>query len=442
MHLMLRIFVASLLAAAATLSRSQEVIDPDRVLFSGDKSLYAGEPILLDLPGVDLAFWSATGRHLLYEKNGAGGRTFHIANLANASNVSLDLPNLQPINVISSGWIPKSSWLVVALGEGEDKSLSWVNADTGKGVDLRPWGNYKPVTMLLSISPSESFAILSVLLPGPTVGGADTEEGARAFVEKCYLLDGTGAISELKAPLTGFGVSALWSADGKRAFVRKPMPPNVAPADKIFELDLSGGEAKEVEESGVRLASNSIVPVQDVEIHHGRSRISNSGTQRDIFPLWLETRELDGPNRVLVCANAEWGQLSQDGRNLAYISDGALLVRRISEIERAAYFEALEQTVRLEAIEEARQLGLAIAFLGAENDNLLPPPTTFREEVRGYLEDDRVLERFVYTFPGGRVSELREPSQMEIGFIPLKAGRVVLYADNSVKWVPLASDNK
>jgi hypothetical protein len=438
MQLMLRSCVVSLFALTAALASAQESINPEMVLFSKSKTLYAGESVLLDLPGVDLALWSSTGRHLLYQKISSDGtRSFHVANLGTVKTRVLELPNTQPINVLSSRWLAKSTWLVIALGEGEDKSLHWVSGSNGKAQELKPWGNYKPITTLLSFSPTEPMAVLSVLLPGPTVGGADVGTEGQAFVEKCYLLAGDGGVSELKAPLTGFGVNALWSEDGKRAFVKKSGPPDEPPSDEIFELDLKGGESKKVEESEVQLASNSFIPAQEVEVHLGRSRISNSGTQRDIFPLWLETRELDGPNRVLISANAEWGQLSPDGRNLAYIADGALLVRRITEIERSAYAEAQERSVRLLAIEEAREVGLALAILGSENENLLPPPSTFRDEVSGYLEDSRILERFVYTFPGGRVSELREPSKMELGFIPLKDGRVVLYADNSVKWVPL-----
>ena len=111
-------------------------------------------------------------------------------------------------------------------------------------------------------------------------------------------------------------------------------------------------------------------------------------------------------------------------------------MRPILAIDREAYEEALNADARNNAMQQAKQVGIAVLIYATENEDVLPGPATFAEDVKRYLRNERLLENFVYTFVGGPATELQNPAATELGFIAVAGGRVVVYADSTVKFVP------
>jgi prepilin-type processing-associated H-X9-DG protein len=46
-----------------------------------------------------------------------------------------------------------------------------------------------------------------------------------------------------------------------------------------------------------------------------------------------------------------------------------------------------------------------------------------------------MVNQFVYTFWGGNLAEIKEPSKEVMGYVPGPGGRAVTYLDGHVKWV-------
>jgi prepilin-type processing-associated H-X9-DG protein len=52
------------------------------------------------------------------------------------------------------------------------------------------------------------------------------------------------------------------------------------------------------------------------------------------------------------------------------------------------------------------------------------------------VKNSSILEGFVYTFKGGKLSDVDKPAETVLGYIEGPGGRAVAYLDGHVKWVP------
>jgi len=109
------------------------------------------------------------------------------------------------------------------------------------------------------------------------------------------------------------------------------------------------------------------------------------------------------------------------------------MVRRIIGIDKILYLQMREAALRTEAMSAAKQCALALIMYASDSDDVAPPPHD-RDKLLPYIKDRSILDRFVYTFPGGSLDNLKNPSEVEIGYVEGPGGRAIAYADGSVKW--------
>jgi hypothetical protein len=129
----------------------------------------------------------------------------------------------------------------------------------------------------------------------------------------------------------------------------------------------------------------------------------------------------------LVAADAQDAAVAPGNRAVSYISQGIAMVRQLVPLPREAYEKA-------EAVNIAKQVGLALSIYSTDYDDEFPPNTNWQEITNPYIKDMSMLRVFNYTFAGGQLPPGTDPSKFEIGFMTGPGGRAVVYADGSVKW--------
>ncbi len=168
-------------------------------------------------------------------------------------------------------------------------------------------------------------------------------------------------------------------------------------------------------------------------------RVSEIRGEGEMNGLLLEVVQAQKEER----ARKEFGILTSDGvcpavspRNdvVAFISGQSAFVRALLKIKRSDYDTAMIDADRQKAMRNAKQVGLALAMYSGDADDAFPPGGDIRESVMPYVKNRSMLDGFTYTYGGGTVSG--NPSTTELGYVGTVGGRMVVYADGSVKFVP------
>lgn len=74
-------------------------------------------------------------------------------------------------------------------------------------------------------------------------------------------------------------------------------------------------------------------------------------------------------------------------------------------------------------------VGLALMMYAFDNDGALPVGEKWRSQLELYVKDSKVLEPFIYTDLDGKLNDLKNPAEAELGYMLAPGGRVVVYAD-------------
>jgi hypothetical protein len=285
----------------------------------------------------------------------------------------------------------------------------------------------------LSPSPTQPLALLTSVVTPPQPTG-DLRLVFRGIQE-----DG-----RLTAPATLKDRELLetgWSADGQRAYLRcRPLPAG-GPAPALVEwyaMDPRSG----------RLSSLAAAP----ELHHpgrddrplrlvaARSLLRDGAAAVGLSPLWLEGTAPPVGARALVCADAELGQLSPRGDAVLYVAQGAAFVAAVRSIPRSTFTAARQVASQQVAVSEAKQVGLALLRYTDDHDGALPQAGAPLIDLLGpYLGGNpSLLDGFVYTYPGGALAAIEQPSATSLGAVAGPGGQAVVYADGHVTWEPSA----
>lgn len=125
------------------------------------------------------------------------------------------------------------------------------------------------------------------------------------------------------------------------------------------------------------------------------------------------------------------------GRFVAYTNQGLALVSELVPVPLAIYEQAKAARERSEKLTQAKQVATGFLIYSADNDDILPSNRAdWQTLIAPYLRNNKLLEGFVYSFRGGSLTDVENPSQTELGFISMPGGRIVAYVDSSVRWVP------
>lgn len=165
-------------------------------------------------------------------------------------------------------------------------------------------------------------------------------------------------------------------------------------------------------------------------------KLESYGKSKAVVPLWLTAGEEDSGERALVAPEASSFQVAPDWTWLAYTSRGGIYVRNLQVVERDFVLGTREAIERTKALVKVKQIGTALQIYAADFDGETPPADTFRSALEPYIRLAEIMDGFVYTFNGQNLDTLENPSNTEVGYIPVKGGRAVVFADGHAKIVP------
>lgn len=175
-------------------------------------------------------------------------------------------------------------------------------------------------------------------------------------------------------------------------------------------------------------------------------------TENDLVQLQYDTVPLPGnfspkikleasvpsiiPRSVNLTVADSLAKLAPKLNSVCYLNGGALLIREIVPVDPKLAEKVEESKLKQKALQEAKQVGLAIHLFAADNDDQLPSGEDFNQKLNPYLRDSKMLDGFTFNSKYKNMNEMKDPANEEIGFKPGPGGRAVVYGDGSVRWKP------
>ena len=120
---------------------------------------------------------------------------------------------------------------------------------------------------------------------------------------------------------------------------------------------------------------------------------------------------------------------------VVYQDSGALLLREIKPINRSVAEKLALEEAKKKLLSKAKQVGLGFLIYAADCDDILPGPEGWEVKIFPYVKSRDLMNDFNYTFRGGDVNLVKDPSSTELGFVVGPGGRAVVYLDGSAKWI-------
>ena len=257
------------------------------------------------------------------------------------------------------------------------------------------------------------------------------------------VLDSSGVFGPVLPLPKSENVSVEWMPDGSGLLLRwheKPTgekagtPAAGAAGNKLIQrlarMDAATGGLTPLDKLPARIGNK---PKAD-EVYNGPLRVRqttqllNEGASRHrAHPLWLETDTKSDSARTLLCADGAKAQISPRGDAVLYLSQNVAWVAPLTRLPREAFIQSL----RALAMRNAKQAATAVMMYSQDYDEMLP---SSGDVVSPYLKDDAILDGLNYTYNGGAMKDIENPSQTVLGTYPGPGGTVTIYADGHVKW--------
>jgi hypothetical protein len=162
--------------------------------------------------------------------------------------------------------------------------------------------------------------------------------------------------------------------------------------------------------------------------------LTNQGSTASTQGLWVET-DSDPPERVLVATDVLEHFVSDDWTWIAYLRGDGLYVHDVEIVDAETIRQARDAAVRAAALKRAKQVGTAVMLFGADHDGRAPTRAEFAEAILPYVKSESLLSGFVYLLDGQNLDSMENLAETELGYVPVKGGRAVVYADGHAKIV-------
>jgi hypothetical protein len=239
----------------------------------------------------------------------------------------------------------------------------------------------------------------------------------------------------------------LWYEDGKQMLLSSFGPPIAVP-----EAD---GVQYRVEPvySLWNLRTNQVQPIDNARARyyrvnretllHARSErhsLQHAGNPAETSTTWLHENE----RAVLVASDSALAEVAPQGDAILYVAHGAAFYREIRRTSADAIREMQARADREQYLKNAKQIAIALLMYVTDYDEMFPP--NFGDEgvsqvLLPYLKNPSVFEvdgafAFRYRMDGQSLADIESPVTTEVGYLELPNGRMVIYADGHVKWIP------
>lgn len=153
--------------------------------------------------------------------------------------------------------------------------------------------------------------------------------------------------------------------------------------------------------------------------------------------LWMMATSTSDYQFALVTGSADvqTGKIAPDRSAVAYMDKGNVFVREMIKLNTKEFTALLEREEQQEAMTKAKQIATAMHIYAADWDDAFPPADGFQDKLMPYVKNGQLFDGFVYTFTGGKSTDIAEPDKTEVGYVQGRRGRAVAYADGHVKWI-------
>lgn len=303
--------------------------------------------------------------------------------------------------------------------------------------------NAGTATLLVTTTPSESIPSMIVSPKKAMVAMTSYEfntpldrRDLKSTVKFNVMDFGGKTIKSGTTTMPGYVFLSSWTADGANIVgrVSRRLTQGAKPTATTVVLNITTGVISET-------AENIKIYEEDTEekpIHEVLSTTTAQlgETKRPVNSLWIASPKADKDNQCLVASGVEednW--LSPDLSQIAYVANGKLFASEILKVDLAMFLEAREAAERYSAMSDAKQIATGTMIYSADYDDEMPPVNGFEDSVMPYLKNRELLNGFIYTYNGGPLTGLKDPSNTEIGYKSVSGGRCVAYADGSVRFI-------
>jgi prepilin-type processing-associated H-X9-DG protein len=303
-------------------------------------------------------------------------------------------------------------------------------------------GSIKPLILGRVEEGGQLLSLQSSLSPDRTTWAAvEFRQTGDRLTMDVHTLDSAGTLKSRRilppAGVTG-GYLAGWSKDGQCLWVAGYRPKSSTHSESIY---LGIRRSVGVEEDWQNAPSTDFhdlrAPIDIpgelvVELLAASAKASTKSFRTGAVV--LATR--DGKDAVALHNGMAQAFLSPRGDAVVLSVPGAILLRKLVQVDLSVLEASKEAAERTERISNAKQVALAALMYASDNGDALPGPDGVKDLLLPYLRHEGVFEGFVYVFAGGPMSAIKNPAETVIGYIPGKNGRAVAYADGHVRWVP------
>lgn len=228
---------------------------------------------------------------------------------------------------------------------------------------------------------------------------------------------------------------AFWRGDSAVLVISTLIPSSDQPnaAYKLAELGVDPATGAVAALTGEQRRVVEVEPTSTLHLQLGTGEVTEGGTRRTLHPLWLTGS--GGPAVTLVAPDASWGKIAPDGSAVLYLADETAWLRPLVRLS-GEQFRAMRETARRATyMSHARQLGLAFHLYAQDHENQLPAAgDAIQSLLLPYVDTEAPFDGFVYTFPGGKLTDIPATVDTMLGYTPLEGGRIVLFADGHVAW--------
>ncbi len=325
---------------------------------------------------------------------------------------------LQPVY-----WVERNSTGVDAAAPGEPVTqkteLLWIDTvhsvvhevrmDTSDMVYVSP---SRPIALMVHagvISAGESSAITQIQ-PDGTMGATFRVDHKSVFAQR-------------------------WSADGAKLYVMVlTLGADRAHRVKSFaEYDPVAGSFNPIKELP---KTPDLQPTarHEIAIKSTQQHIRDADVDTPVSALFAVSSFASNHSRMLICADADSGILSPDGKVVAYRAQGSSWIAPLKSYPLEEFKVKVAIAQRATAMSNAKQLGLAIIMYAADMDETLPPQGDIQNLIKPYLLNDSLFQGFEYTYTGGPLSHIASPAETQLGYVETSGGRAVIFSDGHVKW--------
>lgn len=225
----------------------------------------------------------------------------------------------------------------------------------------------------------------------------------------------------------------FWGSDGATLLIGSFSQEKQALVGQVFGFDPRTGKVRPVDSPAAVWRDPE--PAGALRLLHSRGDLRDGPQSVALKPLWLTARDGARTERTLIAPDTDWAKLSPAGDAVLYLQDGALLVRRLVSLPKTALTQAREAALRSTVMSDCRQIGLALIIHANRHDEQLPAQgEPIDAIIIEAVKSETIALGFIYTFPGGKLTDIQEPSKTILGYKLGPGGRANLFADGHVAW--------